>query len=57
MAGSRAALESYLDECEGLTPAEFFAAPPPDPRQGIRTRHRPARPALGDAAPQRLRGQ
>jgi hypothetical protein len=28
---SRAALEAYLDECESLTPAEFFAAPEIDP--------------------------
>ncbi len=31
-AGSRAALEAYLDECEGLTPAQFFDAPPADAR-------------------------
>jgi hypothetical protein len=31
-AGSRAALEAYLDECEALTPAQFFDAPPADPR-------------------------
>jgi hypothetical protein len=30
--GSRAALESYLDECEALTPAQYFAAPPADPQ-------------------------
>jgi hypothetical protein len=30
-ATSRAALEAYLDECEILTPAEFFAAPPIHP--------------------------
>ena len=29
---SRAALEAYLDECQSLTPAQFFAAPPFDPR-------------------------
>ncbi len=31
-AGSRGALESYLDECERLSPAQFFAAPPAEPR-------------------------
>jgi hypothetical protein len=30
--GSRAALEAYLAECEPLTPAQFFAAPPADPQ-------------------------
>ena len=29
---SRAALESYLDQCQCLTPAQFFAAPPFDPQ-------------------------
>jgi len=28
---SRAALEAYLDECQSLTPGQFFAAPPIDP--------------------------
>jgi hypothetical protein len=32
--GSRAALEAYLDECERLTPAQFFAAPPMEPETG-----------------------
>jgi hypothetical protein len=31
-ATSRAVLEAYLDQCERLTPAEFFEAPPFDPR-------------------------
>ena len=30
--GSRAALESYVEECERLTPGQFFAAPPITPR-------------------------
>jgi len=29
---SRAALEAYLHDCESLTPAQFFAAPPLDPQ-------------------------
>jgi hypothetical protein len=29
---SRAALEAYLDQCQSLTPAQFFAAPPIDPQ-------------------------
>jgi hypothetical protein len=29
--GSREALEAYFDECQDLTPAEFFAAPPVEP--------------------------
>jgi len=37
-ARSRAALEAYLDQCAGLTPAQFFAAPPiaslPEPEPG-----------------------
>jgi hypothetical protein len=28
--GSRAALEAYMEECESLTPADFFVAPPID---------------------------
>jgi pimeloyl-ACP methyl ester carboxylesterase len=31
-AGSRTALEAYLDECQDLTPVQFFAAPALDPR-------------------------
>jgi hypothetical protein len=40
-ASSRAALEAYIAECESLTPAEFFAAPPidhpsePEPGTGL----------------------
>jgi len=33
--GSRAALERYLDECQSLTPAEFFAAPAFEPRPAL----------------------
>ena len=32
-AGSRARLEAYLDDCERLSPAQFFDAPAFDPRQ------------------------
>jgi hypothetical protein len=31
--GSRAALEAYVEECEKLTPEQFFAAPPAEPRE------------------------
>jgi len=33
--GSRALLEAYLDKCEPLTPAEFFAAGPFDPECAV----------------------
>ena len=29
--GSRSALEAYMDECEGLTPAQYFAVAPVEP--------------------------
>jgi len=32
-AGSRAALEAYVTECEGLTPGQYFHAPPLDARE------------------------